>query len=136
NEKHPDLLPTRDNLAWAVKDWLGERVRQDDVVLIYFAGQSAARGPVPGATAGRAYLLPIDARAADIARTGFSLEDALDRAGTARKARVVIWLDTSLAGRGDGGLAPEERAPSGLDWLRALTRWAGVTAWLASETRP
>ncbi|WP_435009945.1 caspase family protein [Tundrisphaera lichenicola] len=132
-ERMTDLLPTRENLDWAVTEWLGERVRPDDVVLIYFAGQSTARPPRGGAPAGRAYLLPIDARAADVDGTGWSLDDALDRGGIARKARVVIWLDSSLRGRGDRGMNLEAGSPSSLDWLRALSRWEGVTAWLAAD---
>jgi WD40 repeat protein/uncharacterized caspase-like protein len=130
-----DLLPTRDNLDWAVVEWLGHRVQQDDIVVIYFAGQANARKPRPGATLGRSYLLPIDARGIDPDATGWSLDDALDRAKAvaAKKARVVIWLDTSPFGRGQRGLAVDKGAPNGQDWLRALTRWPGVTAWLAAD---
>ena len=132
-----NLLPTRANLDWAVVEWLGHRVKPNDVVVIYFAGQATAKAPRPGATAGRAYLLPVDARGGDVDATGWSLDDALDRArGLAeKKARVVIWLDTSPFGRGEVGLPSEEGAPSGQDWLRALTRWPGVTAWLAADGR-
>ena len=133
-----DLLPTRRNLDWAVVEWLGHRVRKDDIVVIYFAGQATAKGPRPGSPGGRAYLLPVDARRGDVAATGWSLDDALDKAGglAGKKARVVIWLDTSPSGRGQVGLPAEEGAPSGRDWLRALTRWPGVTAWLAADGRP
>lgn len=132
----PDLLPTLDNLNWAVTDWLDARARKGDVVVIYFAGQATARPPRPGAQAGRAYLLPVDAAAAGVDRTGWSVDEALDRAGTAKKARVVLWLDTSTRGRGTRGLPLEAGAPSGGDWLRSLTRWPGVTAWLAADGRP
>jgi WD40 repeat protein/uncharacterized caspase-like protein len=133
-----DLLATRENLDWAVVEWLGNRVQQDDVVVIYFAGQAVAKKPQPGTTAGRAYLLPIDARGADVNRTGWSLDDALDKAKTvaAKKARVVLWLDTSTVGRGQEGMTAEKGGPSGQDWLRTLTRWPRVTAWLAADGRP
>jgi WD40 repeat protein/uncharacterized caspase-like protein len=131
------LRPTRENLDWAVDSWLGHRVRKDDIVVIYFAGQAIAKGPLPGTPSGRAYLLPIDARGGDVHATGWSLDDALDKAkGLAdKKARVVIWLDTSTLGRGNAGLPAEKGGPSGRDWLRALTRWPGVTAWLAADGR-
>ncbi len=137
-EKYADLLPTRENLDWAVTEWLGHRVKKNDIVVIYFAGQATARAPKPGEPAGRAYLLPIDARGADIAGSGWSLDDALDKAKALaeKKARVVLWLDTSTLGRGQVGMVPEKDAPSGQDWLRTLTRWEGVTAWLAADGRP
>ncbi len=133
-----NLLPTRANLDWALTDWLGHRVKKNDIVVIYFAGQATARAPKPGEPAGRAYLLPIDARAADVAGYGWSLDDALDRAKALadRQARVVLWLDTSTSGRGARGMTPEPGSPSGDDWLRALTRWPGVTAWLAADGKP
>jgi WD40 repeat protein/uncharacterized caspase-like protein len=131
------LRPTLENLDWAVVEWLGHRVRKDDIVVIYFAGQAIAKGPQPGTRAGRAYLLPIDARGGDVHATGWSLDDALDKAkGLAeKKARVVIWLDTSTLGRGRAGLPAEKGGASGQDWLRTLTRWPGVTAWLAADGR-
>ena len=134
-----NLFPTREHLDWAVVEWLGHWVKKDDIVVFYFAGQATARGPQEGAPAGHAYLLPIDARGADVSRTGWSLDDALDKAKAlaAKKARVVLWLDTSTSGRGNRvGLASEKGAPSGQDWLQALTRWPGVTAWLAADGRP
>ena len=132
-----NLLPTRANLDWAVIEWLGHRVGPDDVVVIYFAGQATSKAPRPGSTAGRAYLLPVDARGGDVASTGWSLDDALDKAKklAEKKVRVVIWLDTSTSGRGEAGLPMEVGSPSGQDWLRALTRWPGVTAWLAADGR-
>jgi WD40 repeat protein len=137
DEPNAYLRPTLENLDWAVDSWLGQRVEKDDIVLIYFAGQAFAKGPKPGVPAGRVYLLPIDARGADVPSTGWSLDDALDRAKklAERRARVVIWLDTSPLGRGKSGLPAEKGAPSGEDWLRALTRWPGVTAWLAADGR-
>ncbi len=133
-----NLFPTRENLDWAVVEWLGHRVKKNDIVVIYFAGQAVSRAPRQGALAGRAYLLPIDARGADLARTGWSIEDALDKARSLaeKKARVVIWLDTSISGRGSPGMAPEKGGPLADDWLQALTRWPAVTAWLASDGRP
>ncbi len=131
------LRPTLENLDWAVVEWLGHRVKKDDIVVIYFAGQAIAKSPRSGSPTGRVYLLPIDARGGDVHATGWSLDDALDKAkGLAeKKARMVIWLDTSPSGRGKAALPSEKGVPSGQDWLRALTRWPGVTAWLAADGR-
>jgi len=129
------LRPTLANLEWAVVDWLGARAGPGDVVVFYFAGQATGKAGRAGGPA-RSYLLPIDAALADVERTGFALDEALDRSGMARKAKVVIWLDTAPQGRGKLGIAPEKGAPSGFDWLRALTRWQGVTAWLAADGSP
>ena len=129
------LRPTRANLDWAVVDWLGRRVKPGDVVVIYFAGQAVAKAPRAGDSSGRAYLLPIDARGGDVRATGWAPEEALDRAKwlAEKQAKVVLWLDTSPLGRGRAGPATERGGPSGRDWLRALTRWPGVSAWLAAD---
>jgi WD40 repeat protein/uncharacterized caspase-like protein len=133
-----NLRPTRANLDWAIVEWLGHRVQKGDVVLIYFAGQANARPPRAPNPVGRTYLLPIDARANDIDQTGWSIEVALDKARGlgANQARVVLWLDTSPFGRGSKVLPVAKGAPTGQDWLRALTRWPRVTAWLAADGRP
>ena len=73
------LYPSRENLEWAVRDWLKAWVRKDDLVLIYFAGQavglkSDARAR-PGAP-GRDFLLPIDAKSERLAASGCDLSDA------------------------------------------------------------
>jgi len=137
-EAEAHLRPTLENLNWAVQEWLGHRVGPDDIVVLYFAGQAIARGPRAGSTTGRVDLLPIDARRGDVSATGWSLEESLDRARwlAEKKPKVVLWLDTSIQGRGLSGLPPEKGAPPGQDWLRALTRWPAVTAWLAADGRP
>ena len=127
------LRPTRANLDWAVTGWLAHRVRPGDVAVVYFAGQATVRPPMSGSLAGRGYLLPIDAAAAGVDASGWAIEDALDRSGIAAKARVALWLDTSPLGRGGAGLEVLPKAPSGVAWLNALTRWPGVSAWMAAD---
>ena len=136
-----DLRPTRANLRWALEEWVNARSRPGDVVAVYFAGQAVGLAPEPDArpgSPGRQYLLPIDARAADLDKTGWVLEDAL--AGLAAKGRhpVVCWLDTSLRGRGALGPAIPGSDPSASAnrWLNELARWPGVTAWLAADGTP
>ncbi|HEX8200480.1 MAG TPA: caspase family protein, partial [Isosphaeraceae bacterium] len=130
------LRPTRENLAWAASQWLGARVRPGDVVVVWYSGQVAGR-------AGRAYLLPIDARTIDVENTGWLLDGALDELAARGQNRILYWLDTSLQGRGRPVApppvrpgAPADEPPSGAHWLDQLARWPGVSAWLAAEGHP
>ena len=111
-----NLAPTRANLDWAVRDWLGARAGPRDVVAIYYAGRAASAD-------GRATLLPIDAKPGE---PGWSLADALDgRAGRGENP-IVCWLDV--------GPAPGAGAGGGLDRLaEEVARWPDVTAWAASR---
>ncbi len=137
-ESLTNLKPTRANLDWALVEWLGQRVGKNDIVVIYFAGQAVARPPNLAGSPGRTFLLPIDARGAALDQTGWSIDETIDRARTrlGRQARMIVWLDTSPAGRGPRGMTREAGGPSGQDWLRTLTRWPGTTAWLAADGRP
>lgn len=134
-----ELLATRANLEWAFRRWLPARLRPGDVVVVYFAGH-AVRVPSPGETSGRwgqERLLPVDGHPSELDRTGWSLETALDGLRQRFDTPIVCWLDTSLDGRGTAIVVPE--APthaSGREWLARLTRWPGVTAWLAADGRP
>jgi WD40 repeat protein/uncharacterized caspase-like protein len=123
------ILPTRDNLTWAFRSWLGRKARPRDLVIFYFAGR-AASAVVPDSRTGERqveyFLMPAGANPADVARTGWSLDRALDLyPGT---YQVVCWLATA----GSGPAAPSS-ASSSRDWLRRIVRWPGVTAWLASD---
>jgi WD40 repeat protein len=131
------LYPSRDNLNWVLNSWLPARVRPNDIVVIYFAGQAAGLPPKDGSppgAPGRNYLLPIDARADNLDGTGWPLEDALDTLAAPGRNPLLLFLDTSLAGRGRPavpGLVPAESAR----WLATLTRWPSVSAWLAADGR-
>jgi WD40 repeat protein/uncharacterized caspase-like protein len=133
------LYPTRENLIWAVHDWLLARVRRDDLVLIYFAGQAVGLKPEararPG-TPGRDYLLPIDAKRDRIEATGWDLVEAINDLAAKGENPILLWLDTSLNGRGNP-VVPETAAdPNAARWLSALSRWPGVSAWVAAEKGP
>src|SRR5262249_29865430 len=133
-----NLLPTRENLDWAIQYWLGSRIRPGDSVVVSFAGQAVGLPPKPDAlpgTPGRDYLLPIDARAAGCDRTGWQLDQALDGLASKGKNTIVCWLDTSLLGRGQPvrKAGADEAKPSGMRLLNKLARWPGVSAWLAAD---
>src|SRR5947209_1570581 len=65
------LLPTRENLDWALTQWLKHRLRPGDVAVVYFAGRAAVVDDCE-------VLLPIDAKADDLARTAWTPEEAID----------------------------------------------------------
>jgi len=142
-----DLLPTKANLGWAFRTWLAGRVHDDDVIVVFYAGHAAALPPQEAddretGHPARALLLPIDARFSQCERTGWRLDEALDRWASSGRNLIVCWLDTSLHGRGrrlppaGGTEAGPETPPAGVSLLPSLVRWPGVTAWLAAEGRP
>lgn len=134
----PNLYPSRENLDWVLQSWLPARARPNDVVLIYYAGQAVGLPPQADArpgSPGRHYLLPADARAANLDGTGWSIETALDRLAAPGRNPILVWLDTSLNGRGQPfvpGLAPADPDR----WLATLARWPSVSAWLAAAAVP
>jgi len=89
----PVLSPTRENLDWALRRWLGYHTRPGDIAVLYFAGQAAVVDD-------RELLLPIDAKAGDLAHTGWSPEEAIDELKSKTDCNLVLWLDTSPLGRG------------------------------------
>ncbi len=122
------LEPSAANLRWATGPGL-DRARKGDLVVIAFAGQAAATGV-------REVLLPIDARASDLARSGWTPEAALDDLSGRRGCRVVCWLDTSLHGR-TLPVSGSKAEPGSADrLLDRLTRWPGTSAWLAAVGKP
>ena len=133
------LHPTRENLDWAIKEWLASRIRPNDLVLIYFAGQAVLlpdRPTDPSASRSRDYLLPIDAREADLDRTGWSLDAALDSLAGRGRNPLICWLDTSTKGRGHGLASQSNVRSDPARLLRAVARWPGVTAWMAGSSTP
>jgi WD40 repeat protein len=126
-----DLRPTRENLDWALKEWLPFRARPGDVVLVYFAGQ--AIGGNVADVASRDKLIPIDADAAKLDETGWSLADALDRLAARGENPILAWLDTSLAGRGKPVAKLDGRRVASSRLLGELTRWPGTAAWIAAD---
>jgi len=133
--------PTKANLDWGAREWLGQGARPGDVLLVFFAGQAVGLPEGPDDRPGqppRDYLLPIDARDSAVDETGWKLGDAIDNLARRGDFSIVCILDTSPAGRVRpprllGRLA---RAASGDRLLRGIVRWPGVTAWLASSVGP
>jgi WD40 repeat protein/uncharacterized caspase-like protein len=124
------LLPTRDNLDWALRQWLGHRLQPGDVGLVYFAGHSALFED-------RELLMPIDARPGNLDVSGWSPEEAVDELALKKQqSSLIFWLDTSLLGvnlRDDE--ARKAASAAGARLLTELARWPGTTAWLA-HSRP
>jgi WD40 repeat protein/uncharacterized caspase-like protein len=151
----PNILPIKRNLDWAFQQWLFPKAKPGDIVVVYFAGQSRAVVKPEGAQIDPRvdyYLLPTDAVAEQPELNGWSLDEAVDGC-VRRKLQVVCWLATSIPVRvgpipppprpaaGQSGAAvggagrgqPRPPNPTGANWLGRLTRWPGVTAWLASD---
>lgn len=115
-------------MTWAVQKWLGHRVQSGDLVVIYYAGQAANGGD-------RTLLLPIDAKADDLDHTGWALGDSIDEIAK-KNSTMVLWLDTSPAGRPQALPGQTTDPLAGNRFLNRLTRWPGVTAWLAADGQP
>ena len=128
-----NLRPTRENLEWAVRQWLPHRARPGDLVLVAFAGQ-AIGGKVSDPTS-RDRLLPIDARSDDLDATGWSLPDSLDTIAAKGENPILCWLDTSLSGRGKPAAKLDGRRASATRFLGEMTRWPGTSAWIAADGR-
>ncbi|MDB5351609.1 MAG: repeat-containing protein [Planctomycetota bacterium] len=128
------LRPTRENLAWLFQEWLPFRLKPGDVVLFSFSGQ--AIGGKEGDAALDDRLLPVDADSKRLDVTGWRLPQALDKIASRGENPILIWLDTSLSGRGRpaGNLTGRQTSSSHL--LGELTRWPGVAAWIAADGHP
>lgn len=139
NQALQDLYPDRDNLEFILRKWLPGRLRPNDIVLFAWFGQAAGLARQPDArpgTPGRHYLVPIDARADNLDGTGWRLENALDDLGAQGSNPIVVWLDTSLKGRGEAWSGADDEAANSVRWLNALTRWPTVSVWLSADGKP
>jgi WD40 repeat protein len=122
------LRPTRANLDWALKQWLGSRLKPGDIGVVYFAGRSVVLDD-------REWLLPVDAEADDMAHSGWSPEEAVDELAPRKQAALVVWLDIAIPLREPGDSRPATDEAPTVNLLNQLTRWPGVTAWIA-HSRP
>ena len=131
-------MPTRRNLEWAFQKWLGSRAKTGDVVLFYYAGRTGSVVRTLEETHDARidyFLMPTDVDPRDVARTGWSLDRALDL--FPGKYQMICWLGTTVTEPPAGDVGDKPRvAPTGRDWLERLVRWPGVTAWLASDGLP
>ena len=133
--------PTKANLEWGARQWLGSEARPGDVLVVFFAGQAIGLPDRPDDRLGqppRDYLLPVDARVADVDQTGWKLGDAIDDLARRGEFSIICLLDTSPAGRvrSPGLLGNPVRSAAGERLLQGIVRWPGVTAWLASAEGP
>ena len=95
-DRSADLAPSRINLNWAVKEWVPQRVKPGDLVVLYFAGQAAS-------TPARDVFLPPEADARARGTDRLVARGGDRRAGPATGCAVACLLDTSLLGRGTDG---------------------------------
>ena len=133
--------PTKANLDWGARQWLAERAKPGDVVVVFFAGQAVGLVPRPDEPPGRPhrdYLLPVDVRAADVDATGWVLGDAIEELAARGRNPIVCLLDTSPAGRirSPVVLGDPPRVATGERLLRGTSRWQGVTTWIAATEKP
>ena len=92
----PNITPLKKNLDWAFREWLKPRVKPDDVIVFYFAGQARSIAPSDPSSLPENYLLPSDARSESLASSGWSLDRALDFYAKQGKYQIVCWLGTSF----------------------------------------
>ena len=102
-------------------------------MLISYSGQ--AIGGKADEETSQDLILPVDARSDRLDQTGWSLPDALDAIACKGENPVLVWLDTSLSGRGRPALDDRGRRDSSRTWLARMTRWPLVSAWIASSDR-
>ncbi len=141
DEPASNILPRKGNLDWAFRQWLFSRAKAGDLVVFYFAGRARAVVTPQGARVDPRvdyYVLPADAAADSVEKTGWSLDRAIDECAR-RELQVVCWLATSIGGKetpaapaSGTGRAPAS-TPTGTNWIGRLARWPGITAWLASD---
>ncbi len=135
----PNIKPIKKNLDWAFREWLKPRVKPDDVIVFYFAGQARSEAPKAPAVFPEYYLLPSDALSDSLATTGWSLDRALDVYAKQAKYQIICWLGTALRSEpvaGGGNVRSLDSVALSRDWLRRLARWPNVAVWLASDGTP
>jgi tetratricopeptide (TPR) repeat protein len=88
------------NLKQELEVWLPSVAKEDDRVVIYFAGHGFISG-------GRAYLAPYDLDPANIPGTGYPMETLGNVAGSRIKAKWKVLLTDSCH---SGAITPDEEA--------------------------
>jgi tetratricopeptide (TPR) repeat protein len=88
------------NLKQELEVWLPSVAKEDDRVVIYFAGHGFISG-------GRAYLAPYDIDPANIANTGYSMDTLGAVVGSRIKAKWKVLLTDSCH---SGAITPDEDA--------------------------
>jgi WD40 repeat protein/uncharacterized caspase-like protein len=132
----PKLLPTLDNLKFAVEQWLPSNANTDDLIFIYYAGQALGI-PEPAANKPdiaripRDFLLPFDLRGREVnENTGWSLDQSLEKM-RGIEADIFCCLDTSTFGRGSKPIREDAAYANRL--LNRITQWPRRMAWIAAD---
>ncbi len=88
----PNILPRRQNLDWAFRNWLFSRAKPGDLVVFYFAGRSRAVVKPQGERVDPRvdyYLLPADAAPDSTEKTGWALDRAIDDCAEEAPGRLL-----------------------------------------------
>lgn len=102
------------NVRRELEQWLPSVAKEDDRVLVYFAGH----GFVYNKT-GKAYLAPYDIKLQDVASTGYPMDDLGRVIGSQVKAKWKILITDSCH---SGAISPQEENDKVNQSLQDLTR--------------
>lgn len=126
------IAPTQKNIERAIKLWLRPRLKPQDHLLFYFAGQSTAAKdqrrpdePRREADGYRKYLVPIDAYADAIDVDAIAMDEFSNWMDMIQAGQVIYILDTSFSGRGEKWGEVEDGKTFDDEFMRRLTQWQG-----------
>ncbi|MBN2308298.1 MAG: S8 family serine peptidase, partial [Candidatus Hydrogenedentes bacterium] len=90
----PNLCPTRNNLLAALTSWF-KLPGDNDSLLLFYAGHGVE-------SEDKLYLLPIDARMADVANTAVAYELVMEKLNASKAKRSIVILDACHSAKGRG----------------------------------
>jgi len=99
--------PTKVNILFYLKEWLGQNVKEEDTVLIYFSGHGAV-------WENKKYLLPIDTDTFYMPAYAIDNREFIEGIDNLKSKKVITILDSchsggvSRAGKGIGDFLPED----------------------------
>ena len=99
--------PTKVNILFYLKEWLGQNVKGEDTVLIYFSGHGAVWGT-------RKYLLPMDTDTFYMPAYAIDNREFIEGIDNLKSQKVITILDSchsggvSRAGKGIGDFLPSD----------------------------
>jgi tetratricopeptide (TPR) repeat protein len=103
---------TLENIRYELEEWLPKVAKEDDRVVIYFAGHGFVHG-------GRGYLAPVDIDPKNVAGTGYPMDSLGQVIGSKIKAKWKVLLTDSCH---SGNITPAEDAAKLNSKLQTLER--------------